>query len=99
MSGGGGNANIATAAPDVDPLANLVNELVLFNTVLGPLGFEGKLFPLFLGRGNGNEVRADPPAFDDFVGDSFVREAEMPRGLDKGGVEDGILDDDLGHVD
>jgi hypothetical protein len=50
-------------------LPNLVDELVLFDPVLGPLCFEGKLTGFFLPRtGNGDEVGTGATAGNDFVG-------------------------------
>ena len=53
--------------------------------------------PFLLGLGDGDEVRAYSPIFDDVVGDTLVVEAEVPRRLVEGRIEDRVFDDDLSH--
>ncbi len=53
--------------------------------------------PFLLGPGDGDEVRARPPALDDFVGDSLVSELEVSLRLEIGRVEDRVFDNRIGH--
>ena len=47
------DAGVAALAPEVDPPADLVDEPVLFDAVVGPLGVEGELLLFFFVRAMG----------------------------------------------
>src|ERR1035441_3026911 len=56
-AGDAGKALIAEIAPLLHPSADLVDEFVLLNAILGPLGFKIELIlALLLGLGNGDEI-------------------------------------------
>jgi hypothetical protein len=44
-----------------------------------------------------DEVAAGAAAVDDLVGDALIVETEMTTGLAKRRIEDGVVDNDLGH--
>ena len=93
------DADVAALAPERDAATDVVDELVLFDAVLGPLGVEQQLLgPLLLRLGDGDEIRTGPAAVDDLVGDALVGEPEMARRLVERRVDDRVLDDDLTHT-
>lgn len=94
----GSDADIATVAPKLDALTYLVNEPILLDSILSPLGFELKLLPLLLGPRDGNEVSARPAIRHDLIGDPFFSEAEVPLGGRERRVDDWILNDSLRHL-
>ena len=92
------DADVAALPPELHAGADLVDEPVLLDPVLRPLGIESKLVLALLARlGDGDEVGTGAAAGLDFVGDSFVVEAEMTGRLAEGRVDDRVLDDDLRH--
>ena len=79
------DANVPAGTPQGDAAADIVDELVFFDAVLSPFRFEGALLRAFFSRpGNRDEIGTGPAALLDFVGDSFVGEAEMLVGSSKG---------------
>jgi hypothetical protein len=70
---------------------------VFLDAVLGPFGVENELFSLFLGAGDRDEVRAATAAALDLAGDSLVSEFKVALGRREGRVEDGVLDQGIGH--
>jgi hypothetical protein len=91
-------AEISPFAPQADALADAVDDLVLLDAVLDPFGVEWKLLAASLaGLGDGDEVRAYSPLFDDVVRDALLVEAEVPRRLVEGRVYDRVFDGDLSH--
>ena len=95
---GRGHADVAALAPARDPLADAVDEGVLLDAVLDPLGLEEVgLAALLLGPGNRDEVLARPAPDDDFVGDAVFTEPEVALRLLERRVDDRVLDDDLWH--
>jgi len=49
------DAIVVAEAPLTDDVADVVDEFVLFDSILGPLGVELELLTLFLGLGDGLE--------------------------------------------
>jgi len=92
-----GDVAMAALAPLADLGADAVDELVFLDAVLGPVGIDDKLFAALFGAGDGDEIGREAAFVDGFVGDALVGEVKVPRGLEVGGVEDGVFDDDLGH--
>ena len=93
------DAKMFVLVPLLYPAANLVDELVRLNSVLRPLGLEIELVFAFLARrGNGNEVGALAPGFDDLIGDPFIGKPEMPFRFLEWRVNDRIFDDNLAHI-
>ena len=79
-----GNTGVVSLSPHRDPGANLIDELVLFDAVLGPFGIENELSLLalfLLGLGNRHKVGTDTALVDDLVGNALVRKLKMPRRL------------------
>jgi hypothetical protein len=96
--GGGRHARVVSAPPDLDLLANAVDELVLLQPILGPLGLERELRGLAAAVRNRHEIAGSAPrTVDDLPCDPAIAELEVARGLPEGGVDHRILDDDVGH--
>lgn len=93
------DARPAGVAPATDAVAHLVDELALLDPVGRPLRLELELAALLLRLRDRHEVRRGPATLDHLVGDALLAEAEVPRRLRKGAVEDRVLDDGLrsGH--
>ena len=96
--GGGRYADVAALAPHADAPTDVVDELVLLDAVLGPLGVKLKLLAFLLRPGDGDEIGAGPAAVNDLVGDALVGKAKMAGRFVERRVEDWILDDDLVHT-
>jgi hypothetical protein len=80
-------AKVSPFAPQADALADAVDSLVLLDAVLRPFGVEWKLLVASpAGLGDGEEVRAYSPLFDDVVRNALLVEAEVPRRLVEGRV-------------
>src|SRR3989338_3575697 len=92
-----GDAWVAALPPHGDPGADLVDEFILLNPILSPLGVEFKLFPSFLRLWDGYKVGANATGLDRLVRNTFVGELEVPSGFGEGGVENGVFNDDVGH--
>src|SRR5690606_33848669 len=96
--GGRCHPDVAALAPDGNAAADVVDELVFFDAVLGPL-VELRLLgaaPL-LGTGDRHKVGAGTTAVNNLVGDALVGEPEMAGRLLEGRVDDRIFDNDLAH--
>ena len=89
----------ATAlSPAVHSFAHLIDELVFLDALLSPLRIEDQLGLSSRFRlGDWNEVGTDTSPLDNFVGNAFIRKAEMPFRLLERGVDDGVLYNDLGY--
>jgi hypothetical protein len=75
-------AEISTCAPQADALADAVDDLALLAAVLRPFGVEWKLLVAFLaGLGDGEEVRAYSPLFDDVVREWQKRGIQDKKGF------------------
>src|SRR5690606_32824644 len=91
---------IATLSPKPDAATDVVDDLVLLDTVLGPFRIELKLLgPLLLRLGDWDEVRTSPAAGNYLIGDALVTELEMVGRLVERRVDDRVLDDDLAHIE
>ena len=91
---------VTAFAPQLYPLADLVDEEILFDAILHPLVVERELFASFaflLRFGNRDKVRTDSTPVGNFIGDAVVAELEMPRRLKKRRIDDRLLDDNLRH--
>src|SRR5262249_22676012 len=64
----------------------------------GPLGIEDHLAALLARLRDRDEVLAGPSARPDHVRDALLVELEMSTGLLERGVDDWVLDDNLGHT-
>ena len=85
-------------SPELDAGTNLVDELILLDPVLRPLGVKDKLLlALLAGPGDGKEVGTGPAALDDLVGDPLVGELEVPTRLPERRIDNRILNDNLLH--
>jgi hypothetical protein len=73
---GPGDAIVVAEAPLTDDVADVVDELVLFDPILGPLGIEFELLTLLLGFGDWDEITGQAAGFYELVGD-----AGKPRGM------------------
>ena len=78
------DVRISAFPPEPDPLADAVDVVVLLDAVLRPFGVECELLCPSSWAGRSGRSMADPAGFDDFVGDPFVAEAEMPSRFPKG---------------
>ena len=97
---GWSHAQVATNSPQGNTATDVVDQLVLFDPILRPLGFELKLLGAFLLRlGDGHEIRTGSATVNNFICDALVAELEMAVGLVEWRVEDRILDDDLAHLE
>ena len=78
-------------------MADLVDELVLFYPILGPLSIEFELFTLLLGSGDWDEIARQAAGCYDFVGDAFFIEVEVAGRLLVRRVQDRVFDHHLCH--
>ncbi len=69
---------VAPFAPEGNPGADLVDELVFLDSILRPLCFLPRFAPPLPGLGDGDEIGTDTAPFNDLFGDSLVGETEMP---------------------
>jgi hypothetical protein len=74
------DAIVVAEAPLTDDVADVVDEFVLFDPILGPLGIEFELLTLLLGLGDWNEVTGQAAGCYDLVGDVLI-EVEVARRL------------------
>lgn len=93
VAGDGRDADATALPPLREPLTDLVDELIRLDPLGRPLGRKLELRTLLLWRRDRDEVRADAARLDRLVRDAVIAEAEMPRRLAVGGVQDGVLDD------
>ena len=77
-------------------MADIVDKLVFFNAVLGPLRIRRMSFgELLLGLCNGKEIGTDATAFDDFIGNAVIAEFEMAGRFIKGRIDNRVFDNNL----
>src|SRR5262249_18774850 len=76
-------SDMATVSPLADTATNIVDQLVLFNSILRPLRVQDALLcPLFFLRlSDGHKVRTGPAALVDFVRYPLVGKSKMPGRL------------------
>ena len=85
-------SGVPALPPLLDLPPNLVDELVLLDPVLGPLGIEGELAGLFLARAcDGDEVGTEAAAGGDLVGNAIFGKAEVTGGFLEGRVNYGVF--------
>ena len=94
----GRHADIAALAPQGNAAPDVVDELVLLDTVLRPFRLDEELLALLPRLRDRHEVGADPPAGDDLVRDALVGKPEMAGRLVERRVDDWIFDNDLGYA-
>ena len=95
---GGRHADVAAFPPKRHAGADLVDEFVLLDPVLGPFGVEDKLLlPFLTGLGDGDKIRAASAPIDDLIGDPLVGELEVPARLPERRIDNRILNDYLSH--
>ena len=83
-----------TPKPNSNP--DIVDKLVVFNTVLGPFGIRRKTSgKFFLGLCDGKEIGTDATSFDDFIGNAVVAKFEMAGWFIKGRIDNRVLDNNL----
>ena len=83
-----------TPKPNSNP--DIVDKLVVLNTVLGPLRIRRMSFgELLLGLCNGKEIGADTTAFADFIGNTVIAEFEMAGRFIEGRIDNRVLDNNL----
>ena len=92
-----GDAIVVAEPPLTDDVTDVVDELVLFDPVLGPLGIEFELLALLLRLGDWNEIAGQPAGFDDLVGDAVLVEVEMALRLFVWRVQYRVFDHHLWH--
>ena len=92
-----GDAGVIPLSPHAHTMPNAVDQLAVLLPVLGPLRVDLELFPALSRAGYGDKVGAEPPAFDDLVGDPVFRELEVSAWFLEGRVQDRIFDNFVRH--